>query len=122
MSITYTYHISQLYVDETDATPDGTVKSIKAYIRGIDENGHNTTHIFELDLPLEIDLDSFTPFENLTPEIVAGWIESILSGDEKKLLEDIVAEKIQSFYKVSSNKTDEVTVRPAVPWTVEVID
>jgi len=119
VSITYTYHICQLKVDETDKTPDGTVESVKAYIRGIDENGHNTTHIFELNLPLEIDLESFTPFENLSPELVAGWIESILSGDEKKVLEDIVAEKIQSFYKTTINQD---LNRPAVPWNVQVLE
>jgi len=119
VSITYTYHICQLKVDETDKTPDGTVESVKAYIRGIDENGHNTTHIFELNLPLEIDLESFTPFESLTPDLVTGWVESILSEDEKKVLENIVAEKIQSFYITSE---DQPLTRPAVPWTVQVIE
>jgi hypothetical protein len=157
MSITYTYHICQLKVDETNQSPDGAVEYIKAYIRGEDENGFNTTEVFDFKLPFEeivyqdeeqtiidnngnilldengneikkivsvkyirpIDWNNFVPFEDLTPEIVVGWIETLLEESEKEQLKNTVAKKIQSFYGLNA---EQPTMRPATPWNVETLE
>lgn len=104
MAITYSWHLCTL---DTQSVPEAdTVKSVNAYLYGIDENGKNTTERFTLDLKIPDSYSSgeFTSYADLTETQVKGWITSSLSTSAQNKIKDKVAAKIQGFY---DNATDD---------------
>ena len=97
MAITYSWHLCSL---DTQSTPEvDTVKSVNAYLYGIDENGKNTTHRFTLDLKIPDSYSGdFTSYNSLTEDQVKTWITSSLPTDTQNKLKASVAAKIQGFY------------------------
>ena len=105
MAITYSWHLCTL---DTQSVPEAdTVKSVNAYLYGIDENGKNTTERFTLDLkpyiPDSYSSGEFTSYADLTETQVKGWITSSLSTAAQNKIKAQVAAKIQGFY---DNATD----------------
>tara|TARA_R100001594_G_scaffold110945_1_gene145707 strand:- start:373 stop:726 length:354 start_codon:yes stop_codon:yes gene_type:complete len=98
MAITYSWHLSTL---DTQSVPEAdTVKSVNAYLYGIDELGKNTTQRFTLDLKIPDSYSSgqFTSYADLTETQVKGWITSSLSTAAQDKIKAQVAAKIQGFY------------------------
>ena len=97
MAITYSWHLCTL---DTQSTPEvDTVKSVNAYLYGIDENGKNTTQRFTLDLKIPDSYNGdFTSYNSLTEDQVKSWITSSLPIDAQNKIKASVAAKIKSFY------------------------
>lgn len=106
MAITYTWEVKALKTKTEGIYENAVVQTYWKKI-GTDEHGH--TAEFEGATPFSaanVAPGSFIPFEDLTEEIVLGWIQSVVSGD----YEQHVNAKIQK-------KIDEQHVsQPGLPW------
>ena len=113
MAITYSWHISQLRRKQTPK--QNTVETVEAYLYGEDENGKNTTVLFDLGMPLPDSYASgtFTEFDDLTKDQVLGWVTTYLPSGAEQELKDILTKKIAEFYENSSGTAEH---KPAVPW------
>lgn len=81
---------------------------------GTDENGN--TGEFSGATPFDIstvDSENFVPYEQLTEEIVLGWIQSIVVGDYERHVNEQIAKQIEE-------KVSPVTDVTSFPWSTEV--
>jgi len=114
MAVTYTWKVTDMKVrNETieGTTYDETVVQTLWEKTGTDENGN--TGMFAGATPFQYNPESstFTPFADLTEEIVLGWIQAVVVGS----YEEHVNEQIQ---KEIDEKINPV-VDPGLPWATE---
>lgn len=107
--INYTYNIGAI----TKKTINGIENSIFQVVWekiGVDENGNRGVFKIatELDTSEVGTSESFIPYENLTEEIIIGWIESVTTEEQ---VNGIILERIQK------SIDNEVQVYE-FPWTV----
>jgi hypothetical protein len=109
MSITFTWHVTQMeaYPEENDKTNvvfnvhwhlNGIVGEYRAYAYG----AQNVT--VDPNAP-------FTPYENLTEEQVVGWVQSAMGEERVAELQSNIAEDI-------ANQIDPPVVTLPIPWSM----
>lgn len=103
----YTWKIKEIKTVDVNGVTDAVIQTYWEKV-GTDENGN--IGIFAGATPFSqssIDPQSFIPFENLTPSIVLGWIQAVVTG----AYEEHVNEKIQK-------QIDSMNIKsPSLPWT-----
>jgi hypothetical protein len=106
MAITYTWEITALKTRTEGANENAVIQTywIK---KGTDEHGHTgtftgATPFTSVDVPAE----SFVPFDQLTEEIVLGWIQSVVTGEYEQHVNGKITAQIDSQH----------TTQPELPW------
>lgn len=108
MAITYTWKVTNMKVRDHDNLSNVVVQTYWEKT-GTDEQGHTGT--FNGATPFDlatVDPNNFTPFNDLTQEIVLGWIQAVVVGDYEQHVNDRIAEQI------NNKKSPIVEVKP--PW------
>ncbi len=109
MAITYTWEVTSL---KTKTEGDNVNAVIQTYWKKIGTDDHGHTGVFEGATPFSaanVAPEDFIPFDQLTEEIVLGWIQAVVVGD----YEQHVNERIQA-------KIDEQHIsQPGLPWDPE---
>lgn len=104
MALTYTWKLTGLK-KQSGNTLDDVIVQTYWKVTGADADGETGEFSgatpFKLD---EVDPDNFTAYEDLTEEIVLGWIQAIVVGGYK----DHVDEQIQKQIDSKKNPTIEV--------------
>ena len=80
MDITYTWEFRALDYKISFNGQSYVVTGVHSTLVATDELGNSDSHDHFITLPLET-LDSFIPYENLTKEIVIGWLESLYTPE-----------------------------------------
>jgi hypothetical protein len=106
MSMTYTWEITSL---KTKTEGSNTSAVIQTYWKktGTDENGRSG--IFDGATPLtsaNVPEGEFIPFEELTEEIVLGWIQSQIDEFYENHINAQIQKQIDKFY----------VTQPGLPW------
>lgn len=93
MTNTYTFSIKELEIKQQFLEKENVVFRVNFKFEGEDQNGNKayTTLSFRLNNPTE----NFTPFEDLTEEIIMSWIAPVYEHLEERLKEQ-VDKKLQS--------------------------
>ena len=100
----YTWNIKEMKTIDVNGVTDAVIQIYWEKI-GTDENGN--TGVFAGATPFSVNPQNFIPFEDLTLNIVLGWIQSVVTGS----YEQHVNEKIQKQIDAANIKT------PSLPWT-----
>jgi hypothetical protein len=102
----YTWNIKEMKTIDVNGVTDAVIQTYWEKI-GTDENGNTGVFTGATPfLPSSVNPESFIPFEDLTPNIVLGWIQAVVTG----AYEQHVNEKIQNQIDGRNIKT------PALPW------
>jgi hypothetical protein len=107
MSITYTWAVTGMKVTTVGTESDYVVQTYWTKT-GTDENGN--TGVFTGATPLDPNPDQtdFIPYNQLTQEIVLGWIQPIVTGGYEDHVNGEIAKQI-------ADKIDPVVEQP-LPW------
>lgn len=106
MAITYTWAVTSMKVVDT-ADLENVVIQTYWTKTGVDEDGNSGMFSGATPLPLStVDPDNFTPYEELTQEIVIGWIQQAINDQTH------INEQIQ---KQINNKKNPIVEKP-LPW------
>jgi hypothetical protein len=107
MTITYTWAITSMKVTKVGNENDYVVQTYWTKT-GTDENGN--TGVFSGATPLDPNPDQtdFIPYDQLTQEIVLGWIQPLVTGGYEQHVNDVIAKQI-------AEKVDPVVEQP-LPW------
>jgi hypothetical protein len=107
MAITYTWAITSMKVTKVGNENDYVVQTYWTKT-GTDENGN--TGVFSGATPLDPNPDQtdFIPYDQLTQEIVLGWIQPLVTGGYEQHVNDVIAKQI-------AEKVDPVVEQP-LPW------
>lgn len=94
MAITYTWKVTGVKTRRDGPHLDAVVQTYWEKI-GTDENGNQgrftgATPFSAANVPVE----SFVPFEQLTEEIVLGWIKAVVVGSYEQHVNDRIAKEI----------------------------
>jgi hypothetical protein len=99
MTMTYTWKVTGIKVrDEVNANGDTLPKAVcQTYWHkaGVDANGNSG--IFAGATPFtaaNVPADQFVPFDQLTEEIVLGWIKSVVVGHYEEHVNGVIAKQI----------------------------
>lgn len=106
MSITYTWEVTSLKTRTEGNNENAVVQTYWKKI-GTDEDGH--TAAFEGATPFtstNVPEGEFIPFEELTEEIVLGWIQAVVVGDYEQHVNSKIQQKID----------EQHTSQPGLPW------
>lgn len=108
MAITYTWELTS-FKKRNAGELTGVIFQTYWKKIGTDENGNTGTFSGATPFdPAQVDPNNFTPFENLTAEIVLGWIQGVVTGTyEQHVNEQIQKEierKVNAVEEVSSGK------------------
>ena len=109
----YTWEITGLKRKDSPSIQNIIVQTYWKKI-GTDENGN--TGEFSGATPFDlttVDPNNFVPYENLTEEMVPGWIKSVVVGDYEQHVND----KIQK--QINEKISPVVEVRGGFPWSPE---
>lgn len=115
MAITYTWKLTSLKKYDNYQGTDHVVFQTYWKKIGTDENGN--TGEFSGATPLDVstlNLDSFTPYENLTEEQVLGWIKPVVVGDYERHVNAKIAEQINDKVLVKTQVEER-----ELPWISE---
>ena len=97
MAITYTWTVDKLMI-KTEGTFTNSVVQTYWSCNGTDENGNTGT--FRGGTPFSAigSTASFVPYEQLTEEIVLGWIKDVVHADEmySSRINEHILEQIES--------------------------
>lgn len=96
MSITYTWKITGIKIQDQYGNKDSVVQTYWTKT-GIDELGN--TGLFNGATPFStnnISQESFIPFDQLTEEIVLGWIKDIVVGPYEEHVNNQIQKQIDS--------------------------
>jgi len=108
MSITYTWKVKSVKVRDGNGVASAVVQTYWDKI-GTDSSGHTGTFAGATPFPLEsVNPESFIAFEDLTEEIVLGWIQSIVIGDYEKHVNEQIQKQIDD--------VKSPIVEPDLPW------
>lgn len=94
MNITYTWKIKNLKVRDENGKPNAVVQTYWEKI-GTDEQGN--TGVFSGATPFtaeNVAPEAFIPFEQLTEEIVLGWIQNVVVGSYEEHVNDQILKQI----------------------------
>jgi len=107
MTITYTWAVTGMKVTTVGTESDYVVQTYWTKT-GTDENGN--TGVFNGATPLDPNPDQtdFIPYNQLTQEIVLGWIQPIVVDDYEAHVDGVIAAQIAA-------KIDPVVEQP-LPW------
>lgn len=111
MSLTYTWNVTGLKVKNEENFPN-TVFQTYWRKTGTDENGVSGKFDGATPFTLDATQESFIPFDQLTEEVVLGWIQSVVVGD----YEQHVNEQIQKDYESKINPVNEIDKTSELPW------
>lgn len=111
MSMTYTWKVTGIKVrDEVNANGETLPKAVcQTYWNkvGVDSNGNEGT--FSGATPFtaaNIPADQFVPFDQLTEEVVLGWIKAIVVGGYEEHVNSMIAKQI----------ADKAVTEQSMPW------
>lgn len=105
----YTWKITGLKTLDANGVENAVVQTYWEKI-GTDSNGKKGKFTGATPFPQStIDPENFIPFENLTEDIVLGWIKDVVVGDYEKH----VNEQIQKQIDLQNIK------QPTLPWAPE---
>ena len=110
----YTWKLDSI---KRKTTSDVTNAIVQTYWTktGTDDNGVEGTFSGATPFPLEtVDSENFVAYENLTADIVLGWIKSVVVGDYEAHVNGQIAKQIDE--KVSPETEDK---EADFPWTTE---
>jgi len=100
----YTWKLKGLRKTNTQSVNNAIVQTYWEKT-GVDENGNDGTFVGATPFDLStIDPDNFISYEDLTEEIILGWIESVASS-----YEDHINEQIQRQINIKASSIVEVT-------------
>ncbi len=107
MAITYTWAVTGMKVTNVGTETNYVVQTYWTKT-GTDENGN--TGVFSGATPFTANPDQtdFIPYDELTQEIVLGWIQPVVTGSYEEHVNAQIAKQI-------ADKIDPVT-EPALPW------
>ena len=95
MAMTYTWKVKGMRTVDLDSATDFVVQTYWEKI-GTDEDGNTGT--FQGATPFDTDImdpASLVPFDQLTEEIVLGWIQSVVVGSYAEHVDQVINENIQ---------------------------
>lgn len=108
MAITYNWNISQLdCVPQEDNVTD-VVVTIHWRLEGTDGAYSGGVYGTATVKPYEAG-EPFIPYDQLTQNIVVGWVEEALGADQVQMYKDSVAKQI-------ADQIDPPIVTPPLPW------
>lgn len=107
MAITYTWAVTGMKVTMVGTEVDYVIQTYWTKT-GTDENGN--TGVFSGATPLDPNPDQvdFIPYDQLTQEIVLGWIQPVVVGGYEEHVNGMIAKQI-------ADKITPVT-EPTLPW------
>jgi hypothetical protein len=112
MTMTYTWKVTNMKVrDEVNADGETLSQAVcQTYWekKGVDANGNEGS--FAGATPFSaanIPADQFVPFDQLTEEIVLGWIKSVVVGDYESHVNGRIAKQI----------ADKAVTEATMPWS-----
>lgn len=94
MELTYTWKLTGVRKTNTEAL-SGVVIGVSWECKGTDEEGHSG--VFSGITPFnlnEVGGENFIPFEELTEELVLGWIQSVVVGGYKDHVDSQIMKQI----------------------------
>ena len=108
MAITYTWKVTSIKT-KNEGPHQSVVVQVYWTKTGTDEHGHTgtfagATPFTAVDVPAE----QFIPFENLTEEMVLGWIQSVVVGGYEEHVNSQIQKQIEENHKPVSEQ--------ALPW------
>ena len=109
----YTWELTNLKRKNTDTIQNIIVQTNWKKI-GTDENGNIGS--FSGATPFElstVDPDNFVSYEDLTEEMVLGWIQSVVIGSYEEHVNERIAEQIEAIV------SPVVSVTSGFPWQPE---
>ena len=109
----YTWKLTSLKRKDTDVAQNIIVQTNWKKI-GTDENGNIGS--FSGATPFElstVDPDNFVSYEDLTEEMVLGWIQSVVIGSYEEHVNEKIAEQIEAIV------SPVVSVTSGFPWQPE---
>jgi hypothetical protein len=95
MAITYTWELSSLKVKDAG---DFTNAVVQTYWKKTGTNEDDLTGSFSGATPFDadtIDPDNFTAFDQLTEEMVLGWIQAVVVGSYEEHVNAQIAKQIE---------------------------
>jgi len=95
MAITYTWSVTGIKVTNVG---DKTKYVVQTYWNktGTDENGNTGTFNGATPFAPNADQSDFIPFDQLTHEIVLGWIQPLVTGSYEDHVNGVIAKQIAS--------------------------
>jgi hypothetical protein len=89
----YVWKVTKLKRYTTDIVENAVIETYWE-ITGTDENGNIGTFSGTTSFDLDIDLENFIPYEELTEEQILSWIQTAVAGIEWQV-EKSIADQIQ---------------------------
>ena len=107
MAITYTWAVTGMKVTTVGDLQDYVVQTYWTKT-GTDDNGNTGTFSGATPIHPDPSQPDFTPYDQLTQEIVLSWIQPVVVGSYAEHVDGVIAAQIAA-------KIDPVT-EPALPW------
>lgn len=107
MAITYTWTVEGMKVTRVGDKPNYVVQTYWTKT-GTDENGITGTFRGATPFTPNPEQQDFTPYDQLTQNIVLGWIQPVVTGSYEEHVNNYIAEQI-------AKNTDPVVEEP-LPW------
>lgn len=107
MAITYTWAVTGMKVTTIGDLSDYVVQTYWTKT-GTDDNGNTGTFSGATPLHPDPTQPNFTPYDQLTQEIVLSWIQPLVTGNYEEHVNDVIAKQI-------AEKVDPVVEQP-LPW------
>ena len=111
MSMTYTWKVTGIKIkDEVNADgvtlPQAVCQTYWSKT-GVDENGNEGVFAGATPFTAEsVPADQFVAFDQLTEDVVLGWIKAVVVGHYEKHVNEIIAKQI----------SDKAITEPTMPW------
>lgn len=107
MTITYTWAVTGMKATNVGSETNYVIQTYWTKT-GTDENGNTGTFSGATPFAPDPQQTNFIPFDQLTEEIVLGWIEPVVTGSYEDHVNGVIDKQI-------AEKIDPV-VQPPLPW------
>lgn len=107
MALTYTWEVTAMKVVQTPECPNYVCQTYWKKT-GTDENGISGTFAGATPFAVDPSQESYTPYDQLTQEIVLSWIQPIVVDTYAERVDAEIAKQI-------ADKIDPIT-EPPLPW------
>jgi hypothetical protein len=107
MTITYTWGVTGMKATTVGSESNYVVQTYWTKT-GTDANGNTGTFSGATPFTPDPQQSDFTPFDQLTQEIVLGWIQPVVTGSYEEHVNGVIAKQI-------ADKVNPV-VEPPLPW------
>jgi hypothetical protein len=107
MTITYTWAVTGMKATTVGSESNYVVQTYWTKT-GTDANGNTGTFSGATPFTPDPQQSDFTPFDQLTQEIVLGWIQPVVTGSYEEHVNGVIAKQI-------ADKVNPV-VEPPLPW------